>query len=461
MAVKYRLNTLGWYNFEMLVQTLLKAIIGPGVTSFGGTKDGGRDATFEGEAPFPSKETRWKGKWIFQVKYSGEETGNERDEGKWTPGTFKREIETIRKLRREWPDNYVFIVNVRLTATIRSKLRDLISNAGFKGNFHCIDGHEVCEFLDIYPKIRRAFPQLIGLADIERILNRDLYTRSEAFVSQWKVRLSKFVSVNQYFKALELIRRHHFVVLDGPPEAGKSFIGAAITLAYASEGFEIFSIQSPHEIFQVYNARQKQLYFADDAVGTIQFDPTLGNYWSRELPNILYKLDRKHKLIWTARSYILQEAVAETKLREHIDDFPGVYDVLIEIGDFTLLEKALILYNHVKNSKVSEEARELIKERAQFICTHPNYTPERIRQLVEFVLSQIEEELTSTEKQRWLEEIDRFLKNPSERFQKAYEKLGSSEKTMLLTILDLGTRVEENKLKKEYEKRVSTISEMP
>lgn len=457
MALKYRLNTLGWYNFERLVQTLLKVIVGPGVTSFGGTKDSGRDAGFKGEAPFPTTKTRWKGDWIFQVKYSEIEGANKSFEGKLILREFKKEIETIKSRSKKWPDNYVLFVNVRLTNTFRDKLKDLISKAGFKGNFHSIDGREVCEFLDIYPDIRRAFPQLIGLADVEKILNKDLYNRSEAFVSQWQPELSKFVAVGQYFKALDIVRRHHFVVLDGPPETGKSFIGAAITLAYACDGFEIFYIQKPEEIFRAYQATKKQLHFADDAVGTIQFDPSLGNYWSRELPGIFGKLDKQHKLIWTSRSYILQEAIARTKLREHIDNFPGIHEVLVDVGNFDITEKALILYNHAKNSALSENVRQLIKEQASFICQHPNFTPERIRQIVQLVLPEIEEKESKIGEQELNEKLDGFLNNPSERFQRAYEELGSSEKIMLMTLLNLGSHVNKTELKKEYEKRISNI----
>lgn len=62
------------------------------------------------------------------------------------------------------------------------------------------------------------------------------------------------------------------------------------------------------------------------------------------------------------------------------------------------------------------------------------------------------------EKQKWCKKIDEFLKNPSERFYKAYrEALGHSERTMLITMLDLGKRVEINKLKEEYERRISIV----
>lgn len=457
MALRYRLNTLGWYNFEMLVQTLLKKIIGSGVTSFGGVKDDGRDSAFVGETSFPSEKTKWKGNWIFQVKYSEIEEGGITSEGNRILKGFKKEIEAIKKRRNIWPDNYILITNVRLSNSYRSKLHESIRSDGFKGNFHTIDGREVCEFLDIYPDIRKAFPQLIGLADIEKIINKDLYNRSEAFVAQWQPTLSTFVAVRQYFKALDIIQKHNFVVLDGPPETGKSFIGAAITLAYACKAFEIFYIQKPEEIFRVYDVASKQLYFADDAVGTIRFDPTLGSYWSRELPGVHRKLDRHHKLIWTSRSYILKEATSKTKLREHIDNFPGVLEVLVEVGDFTTFEKALMLYNHVKNSTLSKNARQLLKEQALPICSHPNFTPERIRQLVHIVLPEVKNELTLKERQEWPTKIENFFKNPGERFQRAYESLGPSEKLMLLSLLDLGSLVKEGQLKKEYEKRISTI----
>jgi hypothetical protein len=344
MTLKYRLTTLGWYNFEVLIQTLLKAIIGLGVTSFGGTKDSGRDAAFKGEAPFPSQKTKWKGKWIFQVKYSEFEAVSEDIQGKRILKAFQEEINKIKERGGGWPDNYVLITNVRLSATFRDKISTVISHAGFKGNFHSIDGREVCEFLDMYPQVRRSFPQLIGLADVDMVINKDLYNRSEAFVSNWQPKLITFVATSQYFKALDILQRYHFVVIDGPPESGKSFIGATITLAYSCEEFEIFYVQKPEEIFRAYNVSHKQLYFADDAVGTINFNPNLGDHWSRELSGILRKLDKHHKLIWTARHYILQEAIDRTKLREHIDNFPGIHEVLVEVGDLKLLEKALILY---------------------------------------------------------------------------------------------------------------------
>ena len=67
---KYNLEQLGWFNFEQLVRTLLRPIVGNGLSTFSGSVDKGRDATFSGEATsFPSESDRWSGEWIFQVKH--------------------------------------------------------------------------------------------------------------------------------------------------------------------------------------------------------------------------------------------------------------------------------------------------------------------------------------------------------------------------------------------------------
>jgi hypothetical protein len=66
---KYNLNALGSAEFERLCQSMLKAVIGSGTITFGEGRDGGREATFEGRAPYPSSRDEWSGKWIFQAKF--------------------------------------------------------------------------------------------------------------------------------------------------------------------------------------------------------------------------------------------------------------------------------------------------------------------------------------------------------------------------------------------------------
>lgn len=439
MALKYRIGTIGWYSFETLVQTLLKGVIGTGVTSFGGTKDGGRDAEFTGRANYPSQQTQWDGWWIMQVKYADLEQGAPAAR-RQIKGRFKKEVSGILQKHTVLPENYIFITNVPLTAANRKGLATVGRECGFHGNFACIDGKEICEFLDLLPQVRRSYPQLLGLADLDHILNRELYQRSEAYVLQWQPRLAAFVPTLAYGTAVATLREHHFVVLDGPPEAGKSTIGAALTLMYAALGYEVVAVRRPEQVFQVYAREQRQLFVADDAVGSLSFNPLLGDDWSRDLPGILAKLDSDHLLIWTTRAYILKAALSGSRLGETLSDFPGAYEVLVEVGELSLVEKAQILYNHAKHGHLCSTSRALVRERASEIVSHRSFTPERIRQLVDNVLPK---HCESAERGAGIlswREVEEFLRNPATRWTHAYLKLSESEQALLEAVLDLVPR---------------------
>ena len=460
MTLKYSIGAIGWYNFERLVQTLLKAVIGPGVTSFGGTKDGGRDATYDGAAPFPSEHTQWDGYWVFQAKHVDLETQGAKGARDALLKAFEKECKTIlaRREQQRQADNYVLVTDVPLTAGNRAKLGELARDAGVEGNFHVVDGEEVCQFLDVHPQIRRSYPQLLGLADLDRIFNREVYQRSEAYVEQWQPRLATFVRTRPYDEALSTLAEHRFVVLDGPPEAGKSTIAAAVAMSHAAEGFEIVDVRSPDDIFQQYRPEQAQLFVADDALGSISFDPRLTDRWSRDLAGVKHKLDSKHVLVWTARTYILQEAIDESRLGDTVGGFPAAHEVVVEVDRLTLLEKAQILYNHAKRSPISDASRALIRKRARSIAEHPDFTPERIRQLIEHFLPQTAKHGSPVALSVSWDEVSEFLRNPGTRWIKAYRKLGESERILLVAMLDFGGRVARGELRRAYEARCRALS---
>jgi hypothetical protein len=456
--LKYRIGSLGWYNFETLVQTLLKGVIGPGVTSFGGSKDSGRDATFKGKANFPNRETQWQGYWVFQVKYIDFEEQGVKAARNELKNTLGNELKSILNRHQTRPNNYILITNIPLTAGNRDELKAIAKKATFKGNFCSIDGKETCQFLDLFPQVRRSYPQLLGLADLDKIVNHELYERSEAYVQQWQPRLATFVCMPQYSHAITTLKNHHFVVLDGPPETGKSTIAAALTLMYATEGFEVIDVRDPGQVFKVYNQGDSQLFVADDAVGSISFDPSLTDQWSRDLPGILKKLNAKHLLIWTARKYVLEEAISDSRLGEAINDFPGASEVLVEVGKLPSLQKAEILYNHAKQAPLSEAARTLIREHASEIAGHPDFTPERIRQLVENVLPRVDGASQLKAKTLTWRDVQEFLENPGVRWVQAYSKLNRSEQILLTAMLDLNTPASSEELRRAYELRCAELN---
>lgn len=460
VSLKYRISNIGWYNFELLVQTLLKAVIGPGVTSFGGSKDKGRDAGFVGAAAFPTADCQWTGNWVFQVKYVDfEEQGVDASRSA-LKSTFRNELRGVLSRHRS-ADNYILLTDVPLTTQTRSDLEKLVADFGFKGNFAAVDGKEICQFLDIHGDIRKSFPQLLGLADLEVIVNRDLYARSQAYLQEWQPRLATYVQTEAHTKAMSVLRKEHFIVLDGPPEAGKTTIAAALALIHAADGFEIIDVRSSNDIFRASDERwsngkkgkRQTLFIADDAIGSIYLVAAKADEWSRDLPGILRQLSSTRLLVWTARRYILEEALATSRLRDAAAEFPRPHEVIVEVGKLTAMQKAEILYNHAKQGNLSVEHRKLIRTHALEIALHPDFSPLRIRELVSVVLKSTSSN-PDAHCATW-DDVQEFLNNPGERWIQAFRKLSQSEQTLLLAMLDFEGPIAERELRAAYEMRAS------
>lgn len=460
MSLKYRISNIGWYNFELLVQTLLKAVIGPGVTSFGGSKDQGRDAGFVGTAAFPTVTCQWTGNWVFQVKYVDfEEQGVDASRSA-LKSTFRNELRRILS-RHQSTDNYILLTDVPLTAQTRSDLEKIVADCGFNGNFAGVDGKEICQFLDIHGDIRKSYPQLLGLADLDVIVNRDLYARSQAYLQNWQPGLSTYVQTEAHSKAMSVLKKEHFVVLDGPPEAGKTTIAAALALIHATDGFEIIDVRSSNDVFRASDegsgngkkVEKPRLFVADDAIGSVSLVPALAEQWSRDLPGILRQLSSRRLLVWTARRYILEEALATSRLREAAAEFPRPQEVIVEVGKLTTMQKAEMLYNHAKQANLSADHRELIRTYAIEIASHPNFSPLRISELISIVMKPASQN-PKGDPVTW-DSVQQFLSNPGHRWIQAFRALSQSEQTLLSAMLEFEGPIAERNLRASYELRVS------
>lgn len=174
----YDLSKLGNEEFERLCQSLIKEIIGLGTTTFGDGKDGGREATFTGSAPYPSLTERWCGEWIFQVKYHNLQLIGVAKARRQVLTDIEHELEKITKKYKRKCDNYILITNVPLSSVHATGNHDQIIDMiapRFKSLIPHIQvwgGDEVHRFLDKYPNIRKTYNHLLISSDvIEEVLH--------------------------------------------------------------------------------------------------------------------------------------------------------------------------------------------------------------------------------------------------------------------------------------------------
>jgi hypothetical protein len=89
------------------------------------------------------------------------------------------------------------------------------------------------------------------------------------------------------------------------------------------------------------------------------------------------------------------------------------------------------------------------------LVRHENFTPERVRQLVEHLrIGNLSTEGTLTS------EILHFLDNPGARWTKAFRSLPKSEQILLTCLLDLDEPANLTALQEAYERRVDGIANL-
>jgi hypothetical protein len=230
--IRYKLDDLGWFQFEWLVRSLLKAELGIGVESWGGTGDHGKDAFCASALRFPAKHLTSDGPFIFQAKFI--ENANAAG-AKYREAVLRavgKEAQRIRLRTGQglWqtPRHFVLITNAPLQASLREEINQVLHEVEPTTEIHTLGGDDLCDLLDTHKTLRRAFPQLLSLREldvfIKEAVNAETYEKSLAALNLARDFASAFVPTSAYIKAWRILREHHFVVLEGPPEMGKTAI---------------------------------------------------------------------------------------------------------------------------------------------------------------------------------------------------------------------------------------------
>jgi hypothetical protein len=174
--VTYDLNNLGWKEFEHMVQALATKAIGPRVSSFGAGADGGREATWEGEAASLGFAPTWSGFGVVQAKYCEFPSGPAANY-EWLQKALSKELRDWakeRSARARKPDFMLFATNVRLSPApgggkdaIRQGLTELIETLQLPvRDFRVWDFDDLSRLLDDASDIRRRYAAFVTSGDV-------------------------------------------------------------------------------------------------------------------------------------------------------------------------------------------------------------------------------------------------------------------------------------------------------
>ncbi|MFE4973376.1 NACHT domain-containing protein [Kitasatospora sp. NPDC056651] len=181
----YDLSRLGSREFEHLVQSLAKCVLGPGARVFGDGPDGGREISFHGPVPYPHRGQEWDGYGVVQAKYRQVPAARPSD-GTWLQREIRKELEdwaSAGSKRGAVPEFIVFATNVRLSAAAGSggidRIERFIAGEAFRRGI-ALKGwavwhrDEICRFLDTHPQVRQSYLAFLTASDvIAQLVGRD------------------------------------------------------------------------------------------------------------------------------------------------------------------------------------------------------------------------------------------------------------------------------------------------
>ncbi|MGR3174437.1 MAG: nSTAND3 domain-containing NTPase [Candidatus Scalindua sp.] len=317
---------------------------------------------------------------------------------------------------------------------------------------------DIEELLDLHPKVVSAFPQILGLSQLKELTNWGLHQRSSQYLETAQKEIATFVATNPYLNAIDLLHKQHFCVLTGPPKMGKTCTAYAIAAAFSALGFEVYELRNQKDFFDAFTPTEKQVFICDDVFGDIALNAAQRDDWTRSFLRLLRSLGANHKLIWTAREYILKEAIESSRLNEERPEIIDTDTVTIAVDGLTRQEKAMILYNHAKAAHLPVKVIEFLKSDACVkIVDHACYSPESIRQLCTGKLVDFSGEIADGETEAIYHKVHQFLLKPDEAWKSAYKSSHPCEQLLCVELMAAGGTIKDSLLKARYENAVAAI----
>jgi len=378
-SLDYDLHKLGWRAFQDLCAVVLQEVLGQTFHTFADSNDAGRDGAFYGQWAVAGSSgavgVNSGAATVAQCKF-GARAGLT-----LTPSALGAEIAKVGDLHRNGLcDAYVLLTNLAVSGRTESWVIDQARKVGVQ-DVLVLDGTWICQQISKSGNLRRYVPRVYGLGDLGKILDDRRRRQAESLLARLQDDLATFVPTDAYRRAADAVADHGFVLLLGEPACGKSTIAATLAIsALDSWRCGVRRVDSADELLAVWDPDEpNQLFWVDDAFGSIRHDATLTDGWSRRMDQVMTAVHRGARVILTSRDYIYRDArvhlkeYAYPRLREH--------KVVVDVAELTTAEKRQILYNHLKAGDQTRSVLDRWSPHLREAAATDRFQPESARRL--------------------------------------------------------------------------------
>lgn len=341
------------------------------------------------------------------------------------------------------PRSYRLVTTLPLTPDRKSELAEILR--GFARNDDDVFGADDLEaMLDQNPEVERRHPKLwlAGGTHLDEILNAGVYNRSRQLLEETKHSLPRYVETGAFHIARERLREERVLIIAGKPGIGKTTLSQMLLADAVVDGYQPIEISADaEEANEVYRADERQVFYYDDFLGSTFLQQRLAKNEDRRLTQLIRRVaDSQTSLfLLSTREHILRQALEfyEELARERLD----ARRYLLELSEYTRLDRARILYNHIWASGQLDQAAaaSLINDAGYArIIDHPEYNP----RLIEYITGLGSLELGERENRDFLGFAIGVLDDPERIWRQAFEnQLEPVERGLLVVLASMQTEV--------------------
>lgn len=367
----------------------------------------------------------------------------------------KIENEEVLKIKNKGIACYVLVTSLNLSQGQAETLRELIKNV--VPNVVVLGSVSISSLLDNDPATLKSTVKLWAAnAEIVRAVlkpaNMNCFYELQ---NRWEDLNKVFVETPDIKRVVDSLEKNHVSVIAGEPGVGKTTLAEYICLLYYGEGFDIhfFEGEFSHDDYDLSDAEKKIVFYFDDFLGSTYYNCFSGKQDST-IVNFLNRIskEKNKRFILTSRTNIIQKACIYSE--KYCDYGLAKRAYIVNVGAYTRLTKARILYNHLSNSNVPiDEIEELVKGKKYWeIINHRNFNP----RLIYFITKN--QNFEDSQQVKYLDFIKESLNNPKEIWAKSFTKqLDASQRLLVQLVVANGGKAQEIILKEAYNKALITM----
>lgn len=362
----YDFEILQYNEFENLTRDLLQAEFKIYIESFKDGKDGGIDfryGSIDG------------GKSIVQVKrYQDWQT---------LESQLKKEAKKVEKLN---PDRYILSTSVALSPANKDTILNIF-RPYIKKTEDIYGKDDINNLLGKHAEIETKYYKL-WLAStnvLNELLHKNIYNWSKFELSTIREEIKKYVSNESFNKAVKILNKYRYVIISGIPGIGKTTLARMLVYEIlAAQNYDEFVyVRNLDDAANLFQEGKKQVFFYDDFLGANSFKEEKG--FENQLISFIKAIQReKGKMfILTTREYILAQAkdYYEKLKTNNIE----IAKCTIDMGTYSPLIRARILYNHLADAHLPDEYIEQLLQGKNYLnlVNHKNFNPRVIETYID------------------------------------------------------------------------------